>query len=120
MSRLTVAHLRRTLTPGTRVRIVNHRLPHISRDTRVHAKTNTVDLCTWAVDKSGQEVASHTPWPKAAELRGDDADPDTFHIDSTPRGPRGQATGDPVPFLTVTVIRDDHPEAADWPETVCY
>lgn len=107
MKKTTVAHLRRTLTPGTRIRITNYVRPAGSRDTRVHEKTNTVDLVTWGINTlTGEQVGTHTAWPKAADLRPGDTET-VFHIDQAGK-----------PFLTVEVIGDEHPEATTWPTTV--
>lgn len=99
----TVAGIKRALTPGTPVRIVNHLHPDISRTTTVHAKTNTVDLVTYATNKSGKVIGSHTEWPKKKQLRMGDT-PDTFHVDHVDGETR-------TPFLTITVLDD----AADVP-----
>ena len=104
----TLAHFKRTMTPGTRLRITNHVRPAGSRDTRVHEKTNTVDLVTWAQPPRGTDVAavsSHLGWPAAKNLRGDES-PNVFHIDR-----------EGIPFVTIEDIGDDHPEAATWPTT---
>lgn len=107
MTKLTVAHLKRTLTPGTRIRITNHFRPMASRDTHVHDKTNTANLVTWGTERAtGRPAASFLTWPKAGQLRGEE-NPNVFHIDDEGR-----------PFLTIEVIGDDHPDAASWPDTV--
>lgn len=106
MPKLTVAHIKRTLTPGTKIRVTNHIWPRQNRDTVVHARTNTVDLVTWAVNNyTGEEVDSHLGWPKAKDLRAGDTD-NVFHID-----------GDGTPIVTIEVISEDHPDAATWPAT---
>jgi hypothetical protein len=103
----TIATLKKSLTPGVRLRITNHLRPHTSRDTRVHSKTNTVALYTWALDLTGKLVPSRLDWPKAKQLRGDD-NPEVFHYDNA----------DGSPFLTVEIIGPDHPEAEYWPHSV--
>jgi hypothetical protein len=86
----TVTALKRTLTPGTKLRLVNHKRPVANRDCEVHPKTNTVDLVTTAPQAPR---GSHLRWPKARDYRPDPTDPATFHIDS-----EGE------PFLTVTIL----------------
>lgn len=90
----TVAAIKRTLTPGTTIRLVNHVRPEASRVTVVLPKTNTVSLVTAA---QGAPYGSHLRWPKAADLRTLDTDgPNTFHIDR-----------DGEPFLTITVLESE-------------
>lgn len=101
----TAAHLKRTLTPGTRVRITNHRRPTASRDTRITHRTNTIGFYTWWINHDGKLVEGRTLWPKAADISADSAGA-VFHI-----GKDGQ------PFITIEVIGDDHPDAASWPDT---
>lgn len=103
MPKTSVAALRRALTPGTRLRITNHKRPHVSRDTVVHVNTNTIGFYTWAINDTGRIVLTRTAWPKPAQLSGDDA-PGVFHISQ-----------DGKPFLTLVVIEDDHPDASNWP-----
>lgn len=105
MPKLSLAHLKRTLTPGTRLRITNHRRPVASRDTRVNDDTNTIGLYTWALNASQEVVSTRTMWPKAADIRSGDVE-GVFHIDQAGK-----------PFLTVEVIGDNHPDAAAWPTT---
>lgn len=69
---MTVAALKRTLVPGTRVHVENFRFPDISRDTVVLPETNTVDLVTHVVDKDGNDRKSHLPWPPAGAVVGNE------------------------------------------------
>lgn len=85
----TVAALKRTLTPGTRIHMVNHLRPVATRHTVVHPKTNTVDLVTEA---PGAPRGSHLQWPKSADVRPDPGNPARVHIDR-----------DGTPFLTLTI-----------------
>lgn len=95
----TVAAVKRALTPGTTIRLVNHIRPQASRTTVVLPKTNTVDLVTHA---EGAPRGSHLRWPKAADLRAEESDPRAFHIDS-----------DGAPFLTITVLESEYLDALD-------
>lgn len=88
----SVAALKRALTPGTTLRLVNHVRPHASRITTVLPKTNTVDLVTAA---EGAPRGSYLRWPKAAELRPG-PDDRTVHIDK-----EGES------FLTITILEGD-------------
>ena len=108
----TTAALRRALTPGTIVKIENHWHPHTSRTTTVHAKTNTVDLVTYAYNREGKLVPSHMSWPKKGEVRPG-ADDRTVLIDKPEQvGPRGQRIGTTmVPFLAITILEGEHPDA---------
>lgn len=92
----SVAALKRTLTPGTTLRMVNHLRPQASRLTVVLPKTNSVDLVTHA---ENAPRGSHLRWPKAADLRPDPEDHRKVHIDS-----------DGTPFLTLTVLESENPE----------
>lgn len=87
----TIAGLKRALTPGRHVHIENHRRPHMTRDTTVAPKTNTVDLCTWAMNEEGDPVESHFKWPKSAALSsGPTPDVVLVHADN-------------LLFLTITI-----------------
>jgi len=98
-ARGNLARMRRTLTPGVAVRIVNHIRPEANRDTVVHEKTNTVDIVTWGTDKKGQAVASHHPWPKAKDLRVTESG--VFHV----------LRDDGTPFLEYEVIQKEEARA---------
>lgn len=93
MSKMSVAHMRRTLTPGTRIHIENHFRPAATRDTVVLAKTNTVDLVTEGRGRDGSIVASHLAWPKAHELSGSG---NTFEL-----------AKNGAPFLTITLVEEN-------------
>lgn len=92
MSRATVADMRRTLTPGTRVKITNHRFARLCRETVVTSKTNTVNLVTWGENPLGRKVEFHAAWPKAERLTRDDAG--AWHVADD----RGQ------PFLVFEIL----------------
>lgn len=97
----TVAGIKRALTPGTTIRLVNHLRPQASRTTVVLPKTNTVDLVTHA---EGAPRGSHLCWPKAKQIRADEDDLRTFHIDHVDGDKR-------VPFVTITVLESEYLDA---------
>lgn len=69
----TLADVRRRMTPGTVVDVVNHGCPRISGQ-RTVVKNQTRAIC-WRLE-SGKE--GWTDWPKAAEIRIDGPDAVTF------------------------------------------
>lgn len=97
----TVSGIKKALEPGSTLRLVNHIRPQASRTTVVLPKTNTVDLVTHA---EGAPRGSHLRWPKAKQLRPDEDDLRTVHIDHVDGETR-------TPFLTITVLESEHLDA---------
>lgn len=98
----TTAGLKRIMTPGSTLRITNHLRPEASRLTVVLPKTNTVDLVTHA---EGAKRGSHLAWPKRGDLRPDEHDDRTVHVDR-----------DGDPFLTITVMESEQLDALQAPK----
>lgn len=73
--KLTVAELKRRLTPGTRLRLVQNFMGGCDRPREV-AKTTTTAVALTQIDEPSAPL-SWLPWPKAADLR---ATPDGFAV----------------------------------------